>query len=97
MGKHAQTTLTMMTYEADGHAFLQRIGAQQKISNIESCLRCDQLDEAQLAAWEQAAMTSHQGLALEAYCGRVPFDVAEAVRAPRGRAMGRSRSCARGG
>jgi len=72
MCEHAQTTLTMMTYEADGHAFLQRMGAQQKISNIESRLRCDGLDEPQLAACEQVAMASHQGLALQAYRGRVP-------------------------
>jgi RimJ/RimL family protein N-acetyltransferase len=77
MCEHAQTTLTMMTYEAEGHAFLRRIGAQQKISDIESHLRCDRLDEAQLAAWEKAVMASHQGLALEAYRGRVPFEVVE--------------------
>jgi RimJ/RimL family protein N-acetyltransferase len=73
----AQTTLTMMTYEADGHAFLRRIGAQQKISNIENRLRYDRLDEARLATWEEAAMASHQGLALEAYRGRVPLEVVE--------------------
>jgi hypothetical protein len=77
MCEHAQTTLTMMTYEADGHAFLRRIGAQEKISNIENRLRCDRLDEAQLAAWEKAAMASHQGPALEAYRGRVPLEVVE--------------------
>jgi RimJ/RimL family protein N-acetyltransferase/GNAT superfamily N-acetyltransferase len=77
MCERAQTTLTMMTHEADGHAFLQRMGAQQKISNIESRLQCDRLDEAQLVAWEKAALASHQGLALDAYHGRVPFEVVE--------------------
>jgi hypothetical protein len=77
MCEHAQTTLTMMTYEADGHAFLRRIGAQQKISNIENRLRYDRLDEARLATWEKAAMASHQGLALAAYRGRVPLEVVE--------------------
>ena len=75
--EHAQTTLTIMAYEADGHAFLQPIGAQQKTSNIECRPRCDRLDEARLTAWENTAMASHQGLALEAYRGRVPFEAVE--------------------
>jgi GNAT superfamily N-acetyltransferase len=77
MCERAQTTLTMMTHEADGHGFLQRIGAQQKIVRIENRLRCDRLDEAELVAWEQAALASHPGLVLETWRNRVPFEVVE--------------------
>jgi len=77
MCDRGQTTLTAATHEVDGHAFLQRIGAQQKITHIESRLRCDSLDEMQLATWERTAREAHPSLALETYRGRVPFDVVE--------------------
>jgi hypothetical protein len=74
-----QTTLRVVTHAIDGRALLQRIGAQQKITHIESRRQSDRHDDMQLAAWERMARQAHPSLALENR-RRVAFDVVEPLR-----------------
>ncbi len=74
---HGKTTLTMGTHEDDGHGFLRHIGAVEKLRWIENHVHVDDLDRLMLTRWEQAALAAGRNLTLEAYRGRVPFEVLE--------------------
>ena len=77
MREEARTLVSVSTHEADGHAVLHHMGADEKLRMIESRLRMDKPDWSRLESQRRDIMAATPDLTLEAYGGRVPLDVLE--------------------
>jgi GNAT superfamily N-acetyltransferase len=79
MCEDGRTIATASTYEGDGQAFLQRIGAGEKLRVIDNRLRFDGLDWAKLRGWKDDIVAANPDLTIETYVRRVPLDLCESM------------------
>ncbi len=71
MREQDKTIATFGTHLPEGRAFLEAIGAAEKMRSIENRMHFAGLDWAELAAWEAAAAS---GLRWELHIGRAPLE-----------------------
>ena len=72
MERHSQTTLSMGTEEASGHAFLKWLGAESKFTGAENRLKLADVDWKMMRRWVEEGQWRSPATSLEVYDGRVP-------------------------
>jgi GNAT superfamily N-acetyltransferase len=72
MDRHGCTVVGMSSDEESGHAFLEWLGAERKLTEIESRLRLSEVDWPMLERWTQEGAQRSVQTRLEIYDGRLP-------------------------
>ena len=72
MDRHGATTVSLWTEEESGHEFLKTIGAEPKMSWIESRLRLSDVDWPTLERWVAEGQARNPRTRLEVYEGPIP-------------------------
>jgi GNAT superfamily N-acetyltransferase len=74
MTTHDQRTLSINARSDAGHAFLTKVGAQQKLLNLRNKLSLDCVDWERMTQWRTAIDGIEPHLVWEIHEGRVPFE-----------------------
>ena len=72
MDRHGATTVGFWAEEPSGHEFLKWVGAEPKLSSIESRLKLSEVDWAMLERWVAEGQTRSRQTSLEIYDGPIP-------------------------
>jgi GNAT superfamily N-acetyltransferase len=72
MDEHGCTVLGVSTEEASGHGFLEWLGAEQKLTEIESRLKMSEVDWPMLERWAAEGAQRSPQTRLEVYDGELP-------------------------
>ncbi|MDQ2103751.1 GNAT family N-acetyltransferase [Azospirillum isscasi] len=72
MTTQGKTVLTLVTDNADGHAFLRAIGADERLRSVDSRLALGAVDWAMVEAWHAAMHRAVPGLTETIHAGEVP-------------------------
>lgn len=75
MDRHGSTTVGFWVEEESGHAFMRWVGAQSKMSSIESRLRMSEVDWPMLERWVAEGHKRSPSTKLEIYDDRVPEEL----------------------
>ncbi|KAA0676467.1 GNAT family N-acetyltransferase [Azospirillum brasilense] len=76
---HGKIMLTLVTDDADGHAFLGAIGAEERLRSVDSRLALDGVDWAMVEGWHAAMRRALPGLTETIHAGEVPDAEFEAI------------------
>lgn len=76
---HGKIMLTLVTDDADGHAFLSAIGAEERLRSVDSRLALDGVDWAMVEGWYAAMRRALPGLTETIHAGEVPDAEFEAI------------------
>ncbi len=79
MTAHGKTLLTLSADEADGHAFLRAIGADERLRSVDSRLALDAVDWTMVEDWHAAMHRALPGLTETIHAGEVPDAEFEAI------------------
>lgn len=81
MEEHGKTLASTKSWSADADGFLARVGAERRWRNVDSRLRMDRVDAAELARLAAVA-DAEPALRWELHFGRVPWDVLPGLMEP---------------
>ena len=79
MTAHGKSVLTLSSEDADGHAFLRAIGADERLRSVDSRLALDTVDRAMVEDWHEAMHRAVSGLTETIHAGEVPDTEFEAI------------------
>jgi GNAT superfamily N-acetyltransferase len=75
MERHGATTVGFWAEEESGHRFMKWLGAEPKLSSIESRLRLSEVDWPMLERWVAEGQTRSPQTRLEIYDGPIPEEI----------------------